>query len=42
LPRVSKATGGLTPGFKSERLFQQAQEMDDLEYIEKLKRGFRY
>ena len=41
LPRVSNATGGLMPGFKSERIFQQIQELDDLEYIEKLKRGFR-
>jgi len=41
LPRVSNATGGLMPGLKWERLFQQVQELDDLEYIEKLKRGFR-
>ena len=41
LPRVSEATGGLMPGLKPERLFQQIQEIEDLEYIEKLKRGFR-
>jgi hypothetical protein len=41
LPRVSKATGGLMPGIDPNKLATIAQEMDDLEYIERLKRGFK-
>jgi hypothetical protein len=40
LPRVSKAKGGLMPGFDWNNLSAQVQEMDDLEYVERLKRGF--
>jgi hypothetical protein len=37
---VSKATGGFMPGFE-ENPFRAAQEMDDLEYGERLRRGFK-
>jgi hypothetical protein len=37
LPRVSKATGGLLPGIDLTR-FSDYQEMEDLEYVERLKR----
>ena len=36
MPRVSTATGGL--GFAN---FKEYQEAEDLEYIERLRRGFR-
>lgn len=35
--RVSKETGGFAPGVKSVR---DIEEMQDLEYVEKLRRGF--
>jgi hypothetical protein len=38
LPRVSSATGWLLPGVNSIR---DIEEMQDLEYIEKVRRGFR-
>jgi hypothetical protein len=38
MPRVSSATGGYAPGIKSIR---DIEEMEDLEYIEKLRRGFQ-
>ena len=38
MPRVSTATGGYAPGIKSVR---DIEEMEDLEYIEKLRRGFQ-
>ncbi|MEJ0078439.1 MAG: hypothetical protein WDO17_23950 [Alphaproteobacteria bacterium] len=38
MPRVSTATGGFAPGINSTR---DIEEMQDLEYIEKLRRGFR-
>jgi hypothetical protein len=38
MPRVSSATGGFAPGIKSIR---DIEEMQDLEYIEKLRRGFQ-
>lgn len=38
MPRVSAATGGFAPGINSIR---DIEEMQDLEYIEKLRRGFR-
>jgi hypothetical protein len=38
MPRVSAATGGYAPGIKSIR---DIEEMEDLEYIEKLRRGFQ-
>ena len=38
MPRVSTATGGYAPGIKSIR---DIEEMEDLEYIEKLRRGFQ-
>jgi hypothetical protein len=37
LPPVSKATGGLMPGVDLTR-FSAIQEMDDLEYVERMKR----
>ncbi|MEX0852340.1 MAG: DUF6364 family protein [Bauldia sp.] len=40
LPPVSTATGGLKPGIDISNS-AALQEMDDLEYIERLKRGFR-
>lgn len=40
LPRVSKATGGFLPGMEN-MTFSELQELDDLEYIERLKTGFR-
>jgi hypothetical protein len=40
LPRVSTATGGLRPGVSLDK-FSTYQEMEDLEYFEKLKRGFQ-
>ena len=36
LPRISKATGGLMPGVDLTR-FSDIQEMDDLEYVERMK-----
>ena len=39
-PRVSTATGGLMPGVDLSK-FSNYQEMEDLEYIERLKRGFK-
>jgi hypothetical protein len=36
LARVSKATGGLMPGIDLTR-FSDIQEMDDLEYVERMK-----
>lgn len=38
MPRVSTATGGFAPGINSIR---DIEEMQDLEYAEKLRRGFR-
>jgi hypothetical protein len=38
VPRVSTAAGGFGPGINSIR---DIEEMQDLEYIEKLRRGFR-
>lgn len=40
LPRVSKATGGTWPGIDISNS-AALQEMDDLEYIERLKSGFK-
>jgi hypothetical protein len=37
LPRVSKATGGLLPGVDVTS-FSAIQEMDDIEYVERMKR----
>lgn len=37
---VSKATGGLLPGVDISNS-AAIQEMEDLEYVERLKRGFR-
>jgi len=36
LPRISKETGGLRPGVDLTR-FSDYQEMEDLEYIERMK-----
>jgi hypothetical protein len=41
LPRVSKATGGLMPGIDPAKLATIAQELDDIEYVERMKRGFK-
>ena len=38
MPRVSTATGGYAPGIRSMR---DIEAMEDLEYIEKLRRGFQ-
>lgn len=38
MPRVSTAIGGYAPGIHSIR---DIEEMQDLEYIEKLRRGFQ-
>ena len=40
MPRVSTATGGLLPGVDLTK-FSNYQEMEDLEYIERLKQGFK-
>jgi hypothetical protein len=40
LPRVSKATGGLRPGIDISK-FSDIQGMDDLEYAERLRTGFK-
>jgi hypothetical protein len=37
---VSSATGGFRPGMES-LTFSQLEELDDLEYIERLRTGFR-
>lgn len=39
MPRVSKATGGLRPGIDLTK-YSDIQGMDDLDYAERLKRGF--
>ena len=36
-PLISSARGGFAPGIKE---FRDVQELEDLEYIERLKRGF--
>lgn len=36
MPRVSKATGGLMPGIDLDQ-FWKYQEMEDLEYVERMK-----
>jgi len=36
MPRVSKATGGLRPGIDLDQ-FWKYQEMEDLEYVERMK-----
>jgi hypothetical protein len=41
MPRVSTATGGLMPGIDPKNVARSVQEMEDLEYIERLKNGFR-
>ena len=38
MPRVSTATGGMMPGVNS---FKDVQEIEDLEYIERLRNGFK-
>jgi len=38
MPRVSKETGGMMPGINS---FKDVQEIEDLEYIERLRNGFK-
>jgi hypothetical protein len=40
LPRVSKASGGLMPGIDISDT-AALQEMEDLEYVERMKRGFK-
>jgi hypothetical protein len=40
LPRVSSATGGLAAGVDITK-FSDYQEMEDLEYVERLKQGFK-
>jgi hypothetical protein len=41
LLRVSSAKGGLRPGIDPDKLATVVQEMEDLEYIERLKHGFK-
>jgi len=38
MPRVSTATGGPMPGV---RTFKDLEELEDLEYIERLRHGFK-
>ena len=40
MPRVSKAKGGLMPGLSREHLSSLVQELEDLDYAERLKRSF--
>lgn len=40
LPRVSSATGGYNPGFEN-MTYRDIQAMDDLEYVERMQRGFK-
>ena len=40
LPRISTATGGMRPGLEG-MTFSQLEELDDLEHIELLRRGFK-
>jgi hypothetical protein len=40
LPRISTATGGFRPGFEN-MTFSQLEELDDLEYIERMRKGFK-
>ena len=39
MPPVSSVTGGMMPGITNPR--RDIEELDDLEYIERLKRGFK-
>lgn len=38
---VSKATGGLRPGVDPTKLLNHVEEMEDLEYVERMRRGFK-
>jgi hypothetical protein len=40
LPPISTATGGPAPGFEHITL-SKIQELDDLEYMERMRKGFR-
>jgi hypothetical protein len=40
LPPVGKETGGLLPGVDLTK-FSTYQEMEDLEYVERMRRGFK-
>lgn len=40
LPRISTATGGLLPGIDITK-YSDIQGMDDLEYAERLRNGFK-
>ncbi len=40
LPRVSTATGGMRPEFQGMS-YSQLEEIEDLEYFERLQRGFK-
>jgi hypothetical protein len=40
MPRVSKAKGRPMPGFE-DNPHRAAQELEDMEYVERLKRGFK-
>lgn len=39
MPRVSKAKGGPMPGFENDP-HRAAQELEDMEYVERMKRRF--
>jgi hypothetical protein len=38
---VSSARGGLQPGFSMDKLARQVQEMEDQNYVERLRKGFK-
>jgi hypothetical protein len=38
---VSSARGGLQPGFEHDNPARQAQEIEDAEYVEHLRQGFK-
>lgn len=40
LPRVSSAIGGYNPGFENVT-YRDIQAMDDLEYVVRMRRGFK-
>lgn len=40
-PRVSKASGGLRAGIDPAKIAAQVQEMEDLEYAERMRKGFK-
>ena len=41
MPRVSKATGGLMPGFDLAKINTQTEELDDIVRMQRIKRQFK-